>query len=277
LNHGRSERTVWTYQNCLRWFGEWLVSIGMIWATVQRGNVEQWIADMRAAGRHPKSINSRVGAVKGFYRWLKDEGHIDKNPFEGLSPIKIPKSLPRVLSRFEIEAMLAAAKTPREKMAVELLYSCGVRRQGLLDIRLQDIDLKSRLIKIHHKGAKERLVVMGHSAVLAILRWLPHRAMIARNFERDEGYLFVGREGQLSGQRMLDMIHAVAGRAKVDRVHCHALRHTCASHMRDGGADLEAIREQLGHESLATTGRYLHTSVEQRRQDYDRTHPMGGS
>lgn len=273
LNHGRSERTKWTYENALRWFGEWLVAVGIVWAQVKRGTVEQWIADLRAAGRHPKSIQSRVGAVKGFFAWLEDEGHIDKSPLKGLRPIKVPESLPRVHNRTEIDLMFAAAKTTREKVVLEILYAAGVRRQGLLDIRLQDIDLKARTIRIHHKGGKERIVIITPSAVLAILRWLPQRSMIAANLAHDTGHLMIGRQGPLSGQRILDIVHTVADRANVPRSHVHAWRHSALSHLLEGGMSLRTIQKQAGHSSISTTAKYLHVATDRMREEYDRTHP----
>lgn len=243
LNHGRSEITKWTYENSLRWFGEWLVAREISWEAVTKDTIENWISDMRVAGRHPKSIRARVSTVACFYAWLAAENHIDKNPLQGLAPIKVPKSLPLVHSKSVVERMLAEAKTPREKAILEVFYAAGVRRQGLLDIKLEDVDLRGRLIRIRHKGGKERLAVITPAAVLAILRWLPHRALIAAKFEKDEGYLFVGRQGQLAGQRILDIVHAVAERAGIPRAHCHSLRHSCATHLLDGGADLKTIKE----------------------------------
>jgi integrase/recombinase XerC len=278
LNHGRSDRTKWTYENSLRWFGEHLASYGLAWEDVKTtGAVEQWIADMRAAKRHPKSILSRVGAVRGFFRWLATEGHIERDPLAKLAPIKVPKSMPLVHSRPVVLQLLEEAKTAREKVVLEVLYAAGPRRQGLLDIKLTDLDLKSRLIRIRHKGGKERFIVITPRAVLAILRWLPQRNMIASNFEKDDGYLFIGRQGQLSGQRILDIVHAVADRANVPRANCHSLRHSFATHMLDGGADLRDVQELLGHESIATTQVYTHVSMERLRRVYDRAHPRAGT
>lgn len=277
LNHGRSERTTWTYGNSLRWFGEWLVARETAWEDVTRATVENWIADMRAAGRHPKSIRSRVGAARGFYAWLASEGHIEKDPLHGLAPITVPKSLPLVHSKSVVEELLAAAKTVREKVVLEVLYAAGPRRQGLLDIKLTDVDLRARLIRIHHKGGKERFVVINPRAVLSILRWLPQRAAIASKFAKDEGWLFIGRQGQLSGQRILDIVHAVAERAGIPRAHCHSLRHSFATHMLDNGTDLRVVQELLGHESIATTQIYTHVSMERMKQAYDLGHPRANS
>ena len=276
LNHGRTEITKWTYENNLRWFGEWLVAREIPWESVTKDTMENWISDMRAAGRHPKSIRSRVSTVCCYFAWLAAYDHIGKNPLAGLPAVRVPKSLPLVHSKSVVDQLLEAAITIREKVVLEVLYAAGTRRQGLLDIKIEDVDLRGRTIRIHHKGGKERLVVIGPHAVLAILRWLPQRAAIARNFPKDEGWLFVGRQGKLSGQRILDIVHVVAKRAGIPRAHCHSLRHSCATHMHDGGADLKTIQEQLGHDNLNTTQKYLHLSVEQRKEIYDRTHPRGG-
>lgn len=270
-NHGRAESTIWTYRHCLRWFSEWLEDRCLALARVTRAAVEDWISTMRMAGRHLKSIRSRVGVVRGFYSWLTMEGLLQRDPLLGLGHIKVPRSLPQVLQKSHVRQLMVAAHTPRERVVLRILYATGCRRSEILSIKLQDLDLDRRMIRIRGKGSKDRLVLYDRPTATAIRNWLAVRAKIVRTWKTDAGFLIVGREGPLHGQRLLDIVHAIAGRAGIDRrVYVHAFRHAFASHSLDDGMKIEEVKELLGHESIATTQVYTHVSLERLRSSYDR-------
>jgi integrase/recombinase XerC len=276
LNHGKSQATAKTYRDRLRWFGEWLRSLGCGLAAVSRGLVEQWMSDMRTRGLAPATIKENVGAVRGFFVWLADVELIPKNPLVRLRPVKIPKKLPKVMQPAAVESIINAARTPLERAVLELLYGAGLRNAEVRGLQLEDLDLAAPRIIIRGKGDKERLVPLGAAAATALEAWLPQRDAILTAITRpDERALFVSKQGAYrSPQSIRDVVSRVAKRAGfTGRIYPHLFRHSYATHLLDGGADLRAVQELLGHESIRTTQGYTHVSTERLRAAVAAAHP----
>lgn len=274
-NRGRTENTIKTWTYLIGYFGKWIAATGIPLEAVKPGDCEQWIADMRAASLSLGTIRSRVTVGRSLYRWMVRAELVEKNPFDDLDPIRVPRPLPEVLDETEISRLIAVALNEREVAILEVIYSTGCRRDELLAIRWpKDVNLATGVVRLIGKGRKERLAPLGSKAVEAVRAWLPVREQMQRTAARTDEALFISRQGPLRRSRLQRMMEAIGRRAGIGkRVYAHILRHSCATHMLDRGADLKSIQVQLGHESLATTGIYLHVSTAGLMRVHRQTHP----
>lgn len=234
----------------------------------------------------PASVARKIASVRAFLRFLQRRGEVDKNAALELSLPKVRRPLPTFLNA---DAAAEVMTTPeessveglRDRALLETLYGSGLRVSELCGLDLDDVetaapDLGS--VRVLGKGSKERVVPLGSVAVAAVRRYLERRDELAhpRTGALDPRALFVSRLGvRLGVRRVQHLVHRYgalgAGRADL---HPHALRHTCATHLLDGGADLRAIQSMLGHASLTTTQRYTHVSIDHLMKVYDSAHPL---
>ncbi len=222
------------------------------------------------------SISRKIASVRTFFEFLIRRGEMKSNSAKLVPSPKGEKRLPTFLTVDEVVKLVEAPGSnnvyeSRDKAILELLYSCGLRVSELVGINLNDLDLESMSVKVLGKGNKERLVPLGSKASSAIKIYLIQRL----DLKPKEDYLFVNSRGGRLTTRSIDRIikkyAAISGIPK--NISPHVLRHTFATHLLGGGADLRAIQEMLGHKSLSTTQRYTHTSVEKLMEIYDKTHP----
>jgi site-specific recombinase XerD len=272
----RSPRTVDAYRRDLAACGAFLD--GPVGEAATE-DIERWIAQMRADGLAATTISRRVAAVRSFYRQQLLLGMRTENPAAELTLPKRPRSLPRTLSPAETERLIEAATgvTPRalrDKALVELLYGAGLRVSEALGLVRAAVDLEGRVVRVLGKGDKERLVPLGRPAAEALRRYLAMgRPHLDRRHRPD---LFLNaRGGSLTRAGAFLILRRLADRAGLDptRVHPHLLRHSFATHLLEGGADLRSVQEMLGHADLSTTERYTHVSDRRRRDTYFRAHP----
>lgn len=222
------------------------------------------------------SVSRKLASVRTFFEFLIRDGKLKSNSAKLVPTPKGEKRLPTFLT---VDEAVKLVETPgsdnayesRDRAILELLYSCGLRVSELVGINLQELDLDSMGVKVLGKGNKERLVPLGSRAAEAIKTYLPQRL----DLKPKDDYLFVNSRGGRLSVRSIDRIikkyAAIAGIPK--NISPHVLRHTFATHLLGGGADLRAIQEMLGHQSLSTTQRYTHTSIEKLMEIYDKTHP----
>ena len=231
----------------------------------------------------PSSIARKVAAVRSWMRWLRRRGHVDLSPAEELATPKVRRPLPTLLSvdaaREVVEAADAeTARGARDRAILELLYGSGLRVSELCELDVEAVDLAVACARVRGKGDKERVVPLGAKCVAAIARWIEQRPAMAdpKTGRLDSKALFVASRGARIGRRAVQRVVTLYGSSGAGRadLHPHALRHTCATHMLDGGADLRAIQEILGHASLSTTQRYTHVSMEHLMRVYDAAHPL---
>ncbi len=240
------------------------------------------------------TIARRISALKGFYRFLHQRGEVQVNPAARLASPKPRRTLPRILdaesagSVVETTVARRPKKTPqgravdeaidlRDRAILELLYGAGIRLAELAALSLHDVDLSARTARVLGKGNKERIVPFGPPCAEALVAWLAVRDRLRTTRGPGEAQaLFLGLRGTRLGPRRVESIVQSRGVAALGRgdLHPHALRHSCATHMLEGGADLRAIQEMLGHASLATTERYTHVSVDHILRQYDAAHPL---
>ncbi len=221
----------------------------------------------------------KLSCIRSLFRFLVRRGRAKRNVGEEILSPKLPALLPRALQVDEIFGLIESPSPEdpvhlRDLAMFELLYGAGIRAQELVDLDLERIDLSKRRVGVVGKANKERAVPFGKKAKNALLRWLDARATIVPSTEKA---VFVSKEGKrLSTRGLRRRLHARVKAIGLERrVTPHVMRHSFATHLLDGGADLRAIQEMLGHASLGTTQRYTAVSVEHLRKVYDTAHPLG--
>jgi len=247
---------------------------------VDRHVLRDYLSELVEGGIAKASIARKLSAIRSFYRYLVREEIIPKNPIEQVSSPKLDKRLPSFLTKEEMVKLLNAPdlSTPlgqRDRALLELLYASGLRVSELVSLTPEQIDLESNEIRVWGKGSKERVVLMGVPAAEAIKNYLREgRARLLS--KKKTKSLFLNRYGQRlperSVQRLLEQYAKKAGIGK--RVHPHMLRHTFATHLLDGGADLRVVQELLGHARLTSTQIYTHVTKGQARKVYLSAHPL---
>jgi len=249
---------------------------------VDRHVVRDYLAYLLGQGFVKASIARKLSAIRSFYRYLLREKMVLTSPVEATSSPKLDKRLPSFLSIEEVNRLLEAPdlSTPqgqRDRALLELLYASGLRVSELVKLNLEQIDLDSCEIRVWGKGSKERVVLMGKPAAEALRAYLQQgRPKLFSTRIRMTNALFINRYGERlierRVQRILEKYSSLAGIGK--KVHPHMLRHTFATHLLDGGADLRVVQELLGHANLSSTQIYTHVSKSQARKVYLSAHPM---
>ena len=234
---------------------------------------------MRAAGHAPTSITRRAAAARTFYRHLVLLGLRSDNPAAELDLPRRRRRLPRTLSPRDVERLIDAANGPtprdlRDRALVELLYGAGLRVSEAVGLDAGRIDLDGRLVRCLGKGDKERIVPIGRQGVEALRRYLARGRPYLNRRHRPE--LFLNAQGgALTRAGAFLILRRLAAKAGLEpgRVHPHLLRHSFATHLLEGGADLRSVQEMLGHADLGTTELYTHVSERRRRDTYFAAHP----
>jgi integrase/recombinase XerD len=269
-------RTVEAYRRDLTSLADWL---GRPIASATTEELERWIAELRAAGLAPATIARRVASLRSLFRHLVLVGSVTENPAAELELPRRIRRLPRTLSPGEAERLIEAANgtTPRalrDSAIVELLYGAGLRVGEAVGLDRSAVDLENRLVRCVGKGDKERIVPLGHQGIEALRRYLARGRPYLDRRHRPE--LFLNAQGGgLTRAGAFLILRRLAGKAGLDpaRVHPHLLRHSFATHLLEGGADLRSVQEMLGHADLATTELYTHVSDRRRRDTYFAAHP----
>jgi integrase/recombinase XerD len=285
VERGRSANTLAAYRRDLAAYQEFLVGRGLTAAAVTEPVVEDYLAFLRAAGRAPASVARALVSVRSLHRFLEDEGQVASNPADEVQRPKVPSGLPKALSEAEVGSLLGAvtgddAVARRDRAILEVLYGCGLRVSELVGLSLADLDLGSGLLRAFGKGAKERIVPVGRLACEALAAWLAPggrgQLMPERWARRGdaEAVFLNARGGRLSRQGAWGIVrHHGQAVGLGDRLSPHVLRHSCATHMLDHGADIRVVQELLGHASISTTQVYTRVSATRLRQIYDAAHP----
>jgi len=272
----RSPRTVDAYRRDLVHLQSWL---GRPVASAGTDELNRYIAQLRADGRAPATISRRISAARSFFAHQVLLGTRTDNPAAALEPPRRRPKLPRTLSPREAERLIeaAAGTTPRslrDAALVELLYGAGLRVSEAVGLERAAIDLEERLVRCTGKGGKERVVPIGRSAADALRRYLSRgRPYLDRRYRQD---LFLNAQGgALTRAGAFLILRRLAEKAGLEpgRVHPHLLRHSFATHLLEGGADLRSVQEMLGHADLATTEVYTHVTDRRRREAYFDAHP----
>jgi integrase/recombinase XerD len=246
-------------------------------ATVEE--LERYTAQLRADGLSSATIARRTAATRSFYRHQQLLGARDDNPAAAIKLPRRAKPLPKTLSPGEAERLIQAAagtqpRALRDRALVELLYGAGLRVSEAIGLAKAGVDLDDRLVRVIGKGGKERVVPIGRQAAQALLSYLARGRPYLDSRHRPELFLNA-RGGGLTRAGAFLILRKLAEKAGLDpqRVHPHLLRHSFATHLLEGGADLRSVQEMLGHADLSTTELYTHVTDKRRRQLYFQAHP----
>lgn len=276
---GASSNTVKNYRLDLEHLAVWLSGRGLTdWAVVRRQDMRAWVAWMHGEGYAPTSIARKLSAARALYRYLAREGVQTETPLLLVPAPRLRRTLPAVLSIEEIERLLAApdGSTPlgmRDRCMFEVLYATGLRLSELLSLTVESIEWTSRTIRVTGKGNKERIVLLGDLAVDALERYVHEtRPLLLGSRQCDALFLsHTGRPLSVRGFHVILQGHLQS--AGIERhVTPHALRHSFATHLLEGGADLRSVQELLGHANISTTQVYTHVSRAYLRDVYARAH-----
>jgi integrase/recombinase XerD len=272
----RSPRTVEAYRRDLAQLTDFL---GRSPADATTADLERYLAELRAAGRAPATIARRAAAIRAFFSHQQLLGTRADNPAADLDLPRRRTKLPRTLSPREAERLVEAAsgtqpRDLRDRALVELLYGAGLRVSEAVSLDRAAVSLDDRLVRCIGKGEKERIVPIGRQAAEALRRYLARGRPHLDRRHRPE--LFLNAQGgSLTRAGAFLILRRLAGRAGLEpaRIHPHLLRHSFATHLLEGGADLRSVQEMLGHADLSTTELYTHVSDRRRRELYFQAHP----
>jgi len=248
--------------------------------SVNRQTLRDYMAWLMEAGVARTTIANKMSAIRSFYRYLHREGVIKENPLENVTSPKLDRRLPVILTTDEMARLLRApdAGKPagqRDRAILEVLYASGLRVSEIVRLNLGQVNLPGREFRVLGKGNKERMVLIGEPAARALETYLQDGRTQLLGAKRNEA-VFVNKFGRRLIERRVQKIidqHALAA-GITRKVHPHVLRHTFATHMLDGGADLRVLQELLGHASLSTTQIYTHVSKSQAKKVYNAAHPL---
>jgi integrase/recombinase XerD len=276
LRASRSPRTVDAYRRDLTALR---ASLGKPLGEASLDDLERYTAQLRADGLAGSTIARRTAAARSFYRHLQLLGVRTDNPAAGVQLPRRARPLPKTLSPGEAERLIEAAagtepRALRDQALVELLYGAGLRVSEAVGLDKAGVDLDGRLVRVIGKGGKERVVPVGRAAVAALRRYLSRGRPYLDRRHRAELFLNA-RGGPLTRAGAFLILRRLAERAGLEpgRVHPHLLRHSFATHLLEGGADLRSVQEMLGHADLSTTELYTHVSDRRRRELYFQAHP----
>ncbi len=285
VERGRSINTIQAYRRDLRRYLAAIEQVGNSVVTVDVDQVIAYVGVLRTAGLAPASVARSVAAIRQLHRFCVEEGVRPDDPAALVEPPRVSVGLPKPLSESEVGLLLAAvsgddAIARRDRAMLELLYATGMRVSELCGLSLGDVDLDDTMVRVFGKGAKERIVPFGAPAYRALGEWLApagRGVLIPARWARrgDAEAIFLGRRGaRLGRQHVWAILQGYGERCGLaDRLSPHVLRHSCATHLLDHGADLRIVQELLGHASIATTQVYTRVSQERLWEVYRMAHP----
>lgn len=249
---------------------------------VGKKELNSFFSSLNKIGLCSNSAARYYSSIKGFFRYLFVQNYIKENPMEKVSSPKLKKSLPLVLSVNEVDSILSRPVTSnvlglRDKALLELLYACGVRVSELLGLKVSDLFFNEEMIRVFGKGSKERLIPIGRSAVKWINEYLIKSRPMLEKKHKSENFLFLNKRGtKLSRMGIWKIVDKYVKDAGIKKeVHPHTFRHSFATHLLEGGADLRAVQEMLGHADISTTQIYTHIDREYIKQMHKDFHPRG--
>ena len=271
---GASEHTVRAYRKDLEAFFEYA---GSQPDSVESLEIRGFVAALMKSGLKKSTVGRRLATIRSFFRFLHREGCVKANPARLVNAPKLPKPLPKFLT---VDDAFSLVEKPegigfllaRDRAILDLLYSSGIRVSELAGLNVDDVNIREGLVKARGKGKKERIAPIGRKALDALRDYMIERALLRKR----EKALFLNRLGtRLTDRGVRRVVVKYARSALIDgKIGPHTLRHTFATHLLQGGADLRVIQELLGHSSLSTTQKYTHLDIAHLIDVYDKAHPL---
>lgn len=282
VERGASAHTISAYGGDLRAYLAHLRERSSDPLRASRDDVTSFMANLQSKGMAPSTVERKIAAVKSFHAFLVREGITSNHPTVDLALPKVPARLPEVISIDDAGRLLAQPFPPgpvgyRDRAALEALYGCGLRVSELTGLDLLDLDLDGGFIRVMGKGGKERLVPIAGAAQCSLSEYLAHGRPYLRakkaSTRQDPSAVFLNvRGGRLTRQAVFGLVRSYGGRVGL-QLHPHTLRHSYATHMLQGGAELRSLQEMLGHADISTTQVYTHVDRAHVREEYLTTHP----
>lgn len=288
-----SDKTIAAYRSDIAQFESFLsdnaLSAGEDLLAVTHKQVRLWIIDLSSRAVQPRSIGRKISALRAYYKYLLKKGVLSKNP---MTKVVVPKSgrrLPLFIDKAGMDKMYKAFDTHvepseatttftdiRDALIIDLLYAAGLRRSELIDLKLESIDWATAQLRVVGKGSKERILPLGKPTLTLLTIYLQERNT---RFGSAPGRpLILTGKGEAAYPNLIYRVvqQAMAGNTTLSRKSPHVLRHTFATHLSNNGAELNAVKELLGHSSLASTQVYTHSSINKLKEIYKKAHPKGG-
>lgn len=280
LERNYSENTIEGYLHDVALLGEFLDGKGRDIKSVEEADLHEFLATLRDMGIGVRSQARVIAGIRGFFRYLRLEGVLEANPAELLDSPRLPLHLPEVLSVEEIDAMIKAIpadkkESLRNETIIEMLYGSGLRVSELVDLRISRFNFTEGFVIVEGKGSKERVVPVSPRAMELIRLWMDQRQQLDIA-PADSDILFLNRRGRrLTRVMVFYIVRDLASLAGIKRkISPHTLRHSFATHLLEGGANLRNIQELLGHESVTTTELYVHLDRRHLRATLEQYHPL---
>jgi len=278
-----SENTTSSYKNDLHKFLVFLNKSNIKdFSDVTSNLITRFFDDQRKSGIDSATSARYMSSIKGFFRFLENNSYIEKNPTDKLSPVKKGRKLPTVLTLPEIEMILNAPKTSdttglRDKAILETFYSSGLRVSELTNLKINDLSFDDEVIRVLGKGSKERIVPIGSSAIKWVKEYLIRSRPHLEKKTKSQNFVFLNKRGtKLSRMWIWKIFDHYAKEAGIKKeIHPHIFRHSFATHLLEGGADLRAVQEMLGHADISTTQIYTHVDRNYIKQVHKDHHPRG--
>lgn len=283
----RSPLTVEAYARDISQFQEWLSQKDpdtIDFCSVTASDVRAWLASLAKQGETPRTLRRKIISLRALFKWMMKSDFIKKSPLIDVPLPKIPKPLPDLVKPSEIEEALEAlkivegdeTKSPLDELVVEMLYTLGIRRAELIGINDSDISFTNSEIKVTGKRSKQRIIPIPQKLLAKIKSWQEFRD---NNLLKpaDESPLLIVKGKRISPKQVYTIVRSALAGSSARKKSPHALRHSFASGMLNGGAEIDSVREFLGHASLATTQIYTHISLNEIKKAYSSAHPRSNA
>lgn len=282
LEQGASPRTREAYRRDIRQLAAFALTKGArVPSALTHQILREYVWHLKDLGRRPLSIRRHVSGARTYFKFLLGEGVLDRDPSERLETPRPARELPDVLTTAEVDRLIGAVHQTttmyyRDRAMLELAYGAGLRVSEWITIQVKDVAFEDGVVRVFGKGAKERQIPIGRSAIAAVALYLRE---LRPSLERGEGkgVLFLNARGKpLSRMGAWGILRHWVARAGIEKhVSPHTLRHSFATHLLEGGADLRAVQEMLGHADISTTQVYTHVNREYLRSVHKQFHPRG--
>lgn len=266
IEKGLSQNTIDAYRRDLGDFFDYYAELEI--DKIQRTQINTYVRNLHEKAFSPTSVTRKIASLRGFFKWVCANELSPINPTLTLEQPKVPQRLPKVMTMQEINEILNQDLSKIQRVMLELLYGCGLRVSELVNLKINDYDLKGKFLECTGKGSKDRIVPMGNKACEAVKDYLPERDFLVQKFNLKTKQLLINEKGNnVTRQEVYTFIHK-QGKKIHKAISPHTLRHSFATHLLENGADLRVVQELLGHSDVSTTQLYTHISKKRLKEVY---------
>lgn len=266
IEKGLSQNTIDAYRRDLGDFFDYYAELEI--DKLQRTQINTYVRNLHEKEFSATSVTRKIASLRGFFKWVCANELSPVNPTLTLEQPKVPQRLPKVMTMQEINEILNQDLSKIQRVMLELLYGCGLRVSELVNLKINDYDLKGKFLECTGKGSKDRIVPMGNKACEAVKDYLPERDFLVQKFNLKTKQLLINEKGKsVTRQEVYTFIHE-QGKKIHKAISPHTLRHSFATHLLENGADLRVVQELLGHSDVSTTQLYIHISKKRLKEVY---------